>query len=90
MAKSQLRPVLRRLAVSVLLVAAALLLRTSTVRAGWQFGTCEQNQNYWGCDWVQSGQPMCFDHETCLMEPPGTYQYCLCQGEGNCYWTWYC
>lgn len=90
MTRNQLRPVIRRFAVSILLVAATLLLRTSTVQAGWQWGSCETNQNYWGCDWVQSGQPLCFDAGTCLEEPLGTYHYCFCQGEGTCWWEWSC
>lgn len=87
MANSQLRPVIRRLAVSALLVAATLLLRTSTVQAGWQWGTCDYNQNGWGCDWAQSGYSFCFDQGTCLQEPVGVYHYCYCQGEFTCWWT---
>jgi len=86
MTNSGLRSVMRRLAVSALLVAATLILRTSTVQAGWQFGPCSYNQNGWGCDWSQMGFPFCFDAGTCLDEPPGTQQYCYCQGEFNCNW----
>jgi hypothetical protein len=79
------RHVMRRFGVGILLVAATLLLRTSTMDAN-HYGHCYPNE--WGCNYTEGGYAFCFDQYTCLQpNPEGPVYACLCDGNALCDWV---